>query len=355
MMKLKMQKMPLFLMVLFLAGAAMADYEAPTVKTNVNKQTDLFEKSIDNHKVLQKQLEQDKATATAEMNNNPKGLSYLSNKSASEIDGAVGGLKSIKASELTSKGQEEFAKERDDVDLAALHPDYTKPLVIKYKEDAEKIAKASEDLLANLLGKLKDIGVDCKTVKGDKIMEPEYTIKITQEPTRAKGETLYDKKVCEELRNTYNCNDSVKLTCKQKAKQYRDWQVKETSYTGQELYNNHRDWVKFYFWKSTWTRKTKHKGEIQESAAPAIRDDIAAKLKVGVDQIEIMIFERKNKSLFRFEKKIKFISSGAVDLMEWPSDRFRMYVSYPVYYKFREADEICAQWSEEWTERCKIQ
>lgn len=201
-------------LILLAALTAKADYEGVTAKTNVNQQTDLFEKSIDDHKSLEQQIEQDKQSAVSGLKKNPQGLEYISTKSASEISAEVAQLEAIKPNDLNGRGREEIIKRQDDIDLEDLYPDFNKPLNIQHQEDAEKIAAASDDLLVDLLKKLKDLGMDCKTIAGNKIMEPEYTIKIEQELTRKKGETLYDQAICEEPRKEYNCTDSVKLTCK---------------------------------------------------------------------------------------------------------------------------------------------
>jgi hypothetical protein len=67
--------------------------------------------------------------------------------------------------------------------------DYNRPSTMAYKQDAEMIANASGKMMDNLLGQLKDIGVDCKTVKGNKEIEPQYFMELSRRDERAKGDT----------------------------------------------------------------------------------------------------------------------------------------------------------------------
>jgi hypothetical protein len=94
--------------------------------------------------------------------------------------------------------------------LEEIYLDETKPLYIQHKKDADAIAEASSNMLGNLLGMLKDLGVDCRTVKGNKVVEPEYFIDLKRTPTK---DTVYNKTICEELRNSYNCRDKLTLRC----------------------------------------------------------------------------------------------------------------------------------------------
>ena len=66
-------------------------------------------------------------------------------------------------------------------------------------KDAKKIAKGQDELMRNLLEKLADVGVDCKTVKGPLEQEPTYYLQVEKEVQK---DTVYNQTFCEELRNT---------------------------------------------------------------------------------------------------------------------------------------------------------
>ncbi len=319
------------------------------VKTNVNQVTDLFDSNIEDKDKFFQQLDGNKNNALAQI----KSKEALANiEGIKGSDGKAKELQNIKATDLDSAGRKVRAsKEFQFYDENEFEPDYTKPGNRLHKLDANKISQASSKTLKELLAKFSDIGVDCKTVKGPVAKEPTYYIDLKKEQQK---NTEFDQFFCEELRNKYDCRDEVELTCKKKGKKYGDWQLREITYSGEDVHNNHFNWVQSVYWKMTGSGKSKYKGVINASAAPSIRDDIAAKLKVGVDQIEIVIpAPRKKFSFFDFNS-VHSITEGIGGLMEWPRDRFRMAWAYPISYKFREGSEICAQWSEEWTERCLL-
>lgn len=135
-------------------------------KTNINEVDPLFEKNIDNYQSWSRQIEDSKAGFARGVENS-QGLGDLvdHDKLQSEADR----LSSIEAEDLSNKGWEESAK---DPFYNEMLVDYSRPGMMAHKQDAEMIANASSKMMDNLLGKLKDIGVDCKTVKGNKEIEP---------------------------------------------------------------------------------------------------------------------------------------------------------------------------------------
>src|SRR4051794_11757416 len=89
---------------------ASAAYKDPTYKTNINQRTDLFERSIDDLKGLERQIESGKAAAIGDLggdNGTLKGLEFIAGKSKSEIEAEAGNLKAIGANDLNAKGREE--------------------------------------------------------------------------------------------------------------------------------------------------------------------------------------------------------------------------------------------------------
>lgn len=335
-------------LTVLLAHVARADYESQTTKTNVNEQTDLFAKSIDDHKALEKQLEQDKAAAMRGLGEDPEGLKYISTKSSSQIDSEVAELKSIKANNLSSKGREEFLKSKDAADLDALYPDYQKSLNIQYKKDAEKIAEGTDDLLANLLGKLKELGVDCKTIKGNKIMEPEYTIKIKEELTRDKGETQYDQALCEEPRNQYICANVLSVKCLDQGKggsesatiRFAENEMPAHWWLGRGWDGGNSDGYTtnlFLIFNANLMEEVKQK--------------IAQKIgysEIEVPQQQIMIFGGQRVGYEINEKGEYGTVHAPWQEVEDISGSIRF------YYKVSK-EPVCNKWQEEWIERCKIQ
>jgi hypothetical protein len=199
--------LPVILVSVFTAAQVMADYVSPTSKTNVNQQTDLFKTSIEDLQSLEQQLEDSKTSATQGLEGSPKALEYISDKSKDKLESGVSDLSSIRAGDLADQGRRKMI---EDNIIEEIYFDETKPLYIQHKEDADSIAEASSKMLGNLLGMLKELGVDCRTVKGNKVVEPEYFIDLKRTQTK---DTVYNKTICEELRNSYNCRDKLTLRC----------------------------------------------------------------------------------------------------------------------------------------------
>lgn len=106
--------------------------------------------------------------------------------------------------------------------------------------DAQKIANAQDELIKNLQAVLKDFGVDCKTAKGPKEIEPAYYLQIKKEQTK---DTVYNKTLCEELRNKYNCTDTLSMSCKTKVMQWVFEEERTIDLDGRDIYWNHRNWL----------------------------------------------------------------------------------------------------------------
>ncbi|MBA2629243.1 MAG: hypothetical protein H0U78_04310 [Rickettsiaceae bacterium] len=163
-------------MVFIGAHVALGEYRDVTTRVNVNEQTDLFEKSVDDSSAFQRQIEGHKDAAMDSVRSD-EGMEYLVKESREEIEKNADELSSIKATELNSVGTREMVKQ--DV-IRELYVDYDSPLQKQNIIDAEKIAKGQDELMRNLLAKLEDIGVDCKTVKGPVEQEPTYYLQVEQ-------------------------------------------------------------------------------------------------------------------------------------------------------------------------------
>lgn len=202
------------ILILFWAQAVLADHVAPEVKTQANRQTDLFQKSVSNLPDLARELEegvQANINAMGEGTSMPQGLSSITKKSKSELESETGELSAINEHELDGKGLAEMIRKNT---INELYIDYSRPLNKQHLKDAKTIAEGQNRLLDNLLALLKEkAGIDCKTIKGDKKHEPEYFLQIKN--TNHK-DTIYNQTFCEELRNIYNCTEKVKLECAEK-------------------------------------------------------------------------------------------------------------------------------------------
>jgi hypothetical protein len=189
---------------------AKGDHLEQEIPTQKNKQTDLFDKSVDNLSDFTGKLEAGKQGGIDSMggeHGNPQGLQYITKKSKGELGGESGKLESIGENDLASRGREEMIKKDS---LNELYTDYSRPLNKQHLKDAKTIANAQDELLKNLLEKLKDLGVDCKTIKGDKKIEPEYFL---QTKTSNHKDTLYNQTFCEEPRGEYRCTNGLTLHC----------------------------------------------------------------------------------------------------------------------------------------------
>ena len=179
------------------------------VRTNQNNQTDLFAKEINNKQELEQSLNNAKEQAGKGITGQ-EGLKSL-NIIRSEVDNKTTELNSINANDLESVGRLERAKEENHY-YELLEVDHSAPGMIKHQQDMEQIANASSQLIAKLTEGLKELGVDCKKTKGHQEVEPQYVIDTEQEHT---SDITYTKIICEQPQNSYDCAQSLKLTCKQ--------------------------------------------------------------------------------------------------------------------------------------------
>lgn len=198
----------LFFTAAVLAGIAIpssrAQYLDPTHKTNVNKIEPLFETNLMDHKQLEQGAKNSIDSAIEGIKGN-RGLDALVGYDKAESEASR--LSAIPHQDLQQSGREEKAKSPW---LDEYFIDYSKPGNLKYRQTAEEIAAKTGEMINNILGKLKDIGVDCRTVKGNEIREPKYVIELDQQVVQ---DTVYDKYICEELRNIYTCKDTLSVRC----------------------------------------------------------------------------------------------------------------------------------------------
>jgi hypothetical protein len=149
-------------------------------KTNINKITDLYDKNLDDKQAFFNKFHQENSNAVANIKSK-KDLNLVEGMSGAESEASR--LSSIDATSLSSEGRKARAsKKYKFFDENELEPNYKKPGNRRHKRDADHIGKATDKLMSGLMGKLKDIGVDCKTVKGPIQKEPVYYIDPIRHP-----------------------------------------------------------------------------------------------------------------------------------------------------------------------------
>ncbi len=347
-------KLIIILCIGLFASVAHGVYLDPTAKTNVNKQTDLFEKGIEDYSSFESQMDSMKQKAIDGIG--PGNIELILDKSSGEIEEAVGNLSAIKANDLHSRGREEVMK--TDI-MEELHVDYTKPLNTQHRKDAAKIADASSELLGNLAALLKDLGIDCKTVKGNKIIEPEYYIDVKKEQTE---DTIYNRKLCEELRNKYNCTDELKVKCTRTGPRYGEWQYKTIRFGGAELHNSKMDWgfaIKRCRKEWEWFITPNHPkrgpfGSGDNKQVDSIWRDNPAAI---IADARVFIAGKVGAGLDQIREDIVFPPEGrGIGNQFWGVGRWRHpWEEYEFGYWYRDVYQVCELWDEEWTEECKLQ
>ena len=167
-------KLTIALCIRLLEVTAYGAYRDPIAKTNINPKTDLFEKEIEDYGTFEKAMDvlKEQAVNGITSSGNPE---LISDKTDDEIKAAAGDLSTIKATDLEARGREEVVRTGI---MEELHVDYTNPLNTGHQKDAIHIAEASGVLLGKLTELFKEFGIDCRTVKGNKVTQPEYYIDV---------------------------------------------------------------------------------------------------------------------------------------------------------------------------------
>jgi len=202
-------KLTIVFCIRLLEASAYGAYRDPIAKTNINPKTDLFEKEIEDYGTFRDHMGSLREQAARGIAS-PGNLELISDKTGDEIKAVAGDLSSIRATDLQVKGQEEVLRTGI---MEELHVDYTNPLNTGHQKDAIHIAEASGVLLGKLTELFKEFGIDCRTVKGNKVTQPEYYIDIKKEQVK---DTVYTRTMCEELRNRYSCHDVLTTKCKRR-------------------------------------------------------------------------------------------------------------------------------------------
>jgi|GEM_PF-1404482 len=315
-------------------------YKEPTARTQVNEQTDLFDKSITNWDQFQEGMDPGQFAPTS---GSEIALDFVEEGGMARANAEKDSLSSIRASDLDSRGRAKFDEfRREFPEDSDLYVDYTRPLNKRLLEDAASLADGQDELLGDLIGKLKELGVDCKTVKGPKVVEPEFYMQIK---TKEHKDSVYNQTICEELRGHYNCTDNMSLHCLEKGWSH-PWESEE-----REIKFNHSDVTgRGWSYSVHWKRKrhgihfgVKHRrgGKPTRSPIePEVRAEIAKRLGVEIEHIHPNI-------------RINARGNGEPYHEIWP--QFFAWDTYSVFYRYRDGHETCEKWSEErWDESCGL-
>lgn len=340
------------LMLVIIVASSKA--QANRHQTNRNDISNLFNQEIEDRQGLDQFLENSKKQAESGVGSKA-GLRELgANESA--LENKTSELNSINANSLESRGQIERAKEENSY-YDSLEIDYTDPKILNHKRDIDKIADANKRLMSRLIEGLRDLDIDCKTVKGDKELEPQYVIEIEKEHFK---DVTYNQHICEELRNRYNCNDTVTLKCAKTGLRYGEWQHKTIKLPGHALHNEKMHWgyaVKWKYKRWGWHITPYHpkgKGEYQidspwknnpELIIADARLYLANKLGVQLEQIrEDVGFPPGGRGV---EDGSSINPVGCRWRVAWNE--------YEFTYYYRDTYPVCEVWSEDWNEVCRLQ
>lgn len=185
---------------MFYGFAALCDHQSPSVPTNRNEKDNFLENSVPDHNALKRMLESHKNDYGAEING-ASGLGGVIDFSEPKISREVRDLKD---------GNKKISAQ-EEAEAMSMHVDLTDPLLQRDKSDLEKISEDSSKSLGSLISDLRDIGVDCREGGTMEVVDPAYSVEKINMTYRNK---LYDKALCEQLRNKYDCRDVLNIRCK---------------------------------------------------------------------------------------------------------------------------------------------
>lgn len=343
-MKFKIKSFLVIWILLVLATGSIvvkADYVDPTAKTNVNAQTDFFEKSNDDWSAMQDQISGDQASLI-DGAKSEKGLDYLAKKSKEEITEASGSLSSIQANDLSSRGRELMIEENMIDDL---YVDFSKELNKQCMTDARGIANAQDALMKNLLPKLKKFGVDCKTAKGSEHLEPEYYLQVKNEQIK---DTVYKKTLCAEPRNSYNCNNSLIVRCSKRGIRWGAWQNRTMVRTFDALPNHWFHFVRTVTKSDRFTINNAYHYEIEAYIANIIG---AKTEQISASNQNVVLHQSPH--LSNLNRNVDLSNCNIWEaLTAYGYYRWYNKALITLHYKYRESYAVCDKWSEDWSETC---
>ena len=288
-------------------------YSEPTSKTNINKVDPLFEENIQDYRSLEQTIG-NQSKSGVEGIKGKKGMSDL--VGSSEANSKANELSNINSHDIGNKGTEEKS---NNAWIDEYLIDYSKPGNKRHQEDAKDITKATGKMMDNILGTLKDIGVDCKSAKGSSKIEPQYFIELNKDQIK---NTNYDKVLCQELRNKYNCFDKLEMKCKQISPV---WKTEEIFFWWRDIIGSTE------FWRD--------KNSKMENVVRLIE------LSKSNGNLKLSIAQRTGKNT----EDIGNIDCSII------SNRIYTSAMYSCEYSYKDGSEKCIKWQESWTETCRLQ
>lgn len=316
---------------------SLATYTDPTTRTNVNKVDPLLSEKIEDYKDFEQDLEEQKASAVKGVESEV-GVNDLGGGN-DEVRAKVSNLSNIRAEELEEAGAKESVKEPW-INECLL--DYSKPGMIQHKEDAAIIANETGKMLDGLIGILKKLDIDCKQVKGNKEVEPQYYIQSALELDRSKGDSIYDKVICDELRNKYHCTDTITLKCIKKGGSLKEAVIRITDKDDPIIGTT-------TWWETLWNNTEGDPGSL------AVRDLPWMKIRESDQVTQLQMKQRMAKKLG--------ISADSIVSVSWKPKKSRL--SFGMQHlrifeenfliSYKDGPDKCVEWQESLDERCKLQ
>lgn len=308
---------------------ASSETLAPSVKTNKNVVSTEFNDHIVDKAALDAEVENLRSMAT-EKAKTPDQAEFLSEEERGKLGSEQARLSSVRDTDLESEGRKVRYSE-ENVHFNDFETEYTKAGAMAHKKDADEIVDSTETAIGKLTEYLREKGLDCtEAAKSPEIKDP-YYIEIEKEEIK---EVDYDQKFCEFPRANYSCSDSLSVICNRRGWAYGSWQPRDILINGR--FANNQGWLHGIHWtKSRTGLHMRHDGWVRA----AIRGHIASVLNVRLDQIS---------------EGLDYSARGEGGLPEFYKKHFG-WDNYRVRYSYRDANEICEQWSpERWDETCGL-
>ncbi|NRB10196.1 MAG: hypothetical protein HRU35_01055 [Rickettsiaceae bacterium] len=338
--KLKKSKFSFVLgILLLLATEVVAKYQDVTTKTQVNKVTNLFKNNISGRKELDNNLGKMQNSAIMQSKRGEqKFIDLMANKS--EMQNKKKQLTAINTLDLTAEGRKESNN----------HKWVNKGLVdindssnLQRKIYADQVGKKANARLSNMLNNFKSYLLGCKKTEGNKIAKPKYEVQVKEE-ILAENQTKYHPKFCEYRQNKYNCRNVLHATCQQRAMKWEAWQgTRAKIFSGSYIRWHRFHWLEELgdHWKKDKRKHRKYNLHLKGDGATCqeIANFIAREKGKRAGHVRVVkINSRGENGLFGAGIRHRFIAG-----------------TYTVDYQYRDGEEICVKWQEEWQEQCRLE
>lgn len=302
-------------------------------RTNINQVTDFFNQEIEEKAEMEQLVEDAKQKANAGI----AGKNALQELGISEVQAVSKSreLNSINPYDLSSKGQEERNKPENSY-FDSLELDVTKPSLLEHKKDVDLIASSTGQLMGTLTKGLKDLGLDCKEVRGNQEEIPEYYINIQKKEEK---DTIYDQVFCEALRNSYSCKRQLIMRCKKQGYQLGAPEIRSFTYNWQNIPGSWKDLTIIGGQNSycRWYTMRNNPAIMAE-----IRADIARDIQANLEQIESPVDI----------PPIRLRTGWEED--DFLAREFEVKDHVNIEYRFCKGIPICLEWDQEWHEVCDL-